>query len=113
MTTWLGYRRALVPGEAVAEAVMPAIVARFGTRFMEGGWLSLKLIASTHVDDEVREIGEAVEGSPDVLDVRLETSEGSLTCAGRAGLGGIEGGTPWCAEEDGTRDADITHPDWS
>ena len=30
---------------------------------------------------------------------------------GRAGLGGIESGTPWCAEEDGTRDADIAHPE--
>ena len=107
----LGYRRALVPGEAVAEAVMPAIVTRFGTRFMEGGWLSLKMIAATHVDDEVREIGESVEGSPDVLDLRLETSQGRLTCVGRAGLGGIKSGTPWCAEEDGTRDADIAHPE--
>ena len=106
----LGFRRALVPGEAVAEAVMPAIVARFGTRFMEGGWLSLKMIAPTHVDEEVFEIGESVEGSPDLLDLRLETSEGRLTCVGRAGLGGIDSGTPWCAEEDGTRDADIAHP---
>ena len=107
----LGFRRALVPGEAVAESIMPAIVARFGTRFMDGGWLSLKMIAATHVDEEVREIGESVEGSPDVLDVRLETSEGRLTCVGRAGLGGIESGTPWCAEEDGTRNADIAHPE--
>ena len=107
----LGYRRALVPGEAVAEAVMPAIVARFGTRFMEGGWLTLKLVAPTHVDEEVREIGEPVEGSPDVLDLRLETSEGRSTCVGRAGLGGIESGAPWCAEEDGTRDALIAHPE--
>ena len=76
----LGFRRALVPGEAVAEAMMPAIVARFGTRFMEGGWLSVKMIAATHVDEEVREIGASVEGSPDVLDLRLETSEGRLTC---------------------------------
>lgn len=106
----LGFRRALVPGEAVAEAVMPAIVARFGTRFMEGGWLSLKMIAATHVDEEVCEIGESVEGSPDLLDLSLETSEGRLTCVGRAGLGGIDSGTPWCAEEDGTRDADIAHP---
>ena len=107
----LGYRRALVPGEAVAQAVMPAIVSRYGTRFMEGGWLSLKMIAATHVDEEVREIGESLEGSPDVLDLRLETSEGRLTCVGQAGLGGIETGTPWRAEEDGTRDADKAHPE--
>ena len=107
----LGFRRALVPGEAVEEAIMPAIVARFGTRFMEGGWLSLKLIAATYVDEEVREIGESVEGSPNVLDVRLETLDGRPTCVGRAGLGGFESGTPWCAEEDGTRDADIAHPE--
>ena len=72
----LGFRRALVPGEAVAEAVMPAIVARFCTRFMEGGWLSVKMIAATHVDEELREIGESMESAPDVLDLRLETSEG-------------------------------------
>jgi len=107
----LGYRRALVPGEAVAQAVMPAIVARFGTRFMEGGWLSLKMIAATHVDEEVREIGESEQGSPDVLDLRVETSEGRLTCVGQAGLGGIETGTPWRAEADGTRDADKAHPE--
>ena len=76
----LGFRRALVPGEAAAEAVMPAIVARFGTRFMEGGWLSLKNIAPTYVDEELREIGDFVEGSPDVLDLRLETLRGRLTC---------------------------------
>ena len=63
----LGFRRALVPGEAVAEAVVPAIVARFGTRFMEGGWLSLKMSAATPVDEEVCEIGESMEGSPGSL----------------------------------------------
>ena len=106
----LGFRRALVPGEAVAEAVMPAIVARFGTRFMEGGWLSLKNIAPTYVDEELREIGESTQGSPDVLDLRLETLEGRLTSVGQAGLGGINSGTPWRAEEDGVNGADIAHP---
>ena len=90
---------------------MPAIVARFGTRFMEGGWLSLKNIAPTYVDEEVREIGESVAGSPDVLDLRLETMEGRPTCVGRAGLGGIASGTPWRAEEDGTHGAEIAHPE--
>ena len=106
----LGFRRALVPGEAVAEAVMPAIVARFGTRFMDGGWLSVKNIAATYVDEELHEIGESTQGSPDVLDLRLETEEGRLTCIGQAGLGGIESGTPWRAEEDGSHGADIAHP---
>ena len=103
----LGFRRALVPGEAVAEAVMPAIVHRFGTRWMEGGWFSLKLITPTFVDEEVHEVAEWTADDPDTIDLRLETRDGRLTCAGRAGLGLAP---PWRPEEDGTHGAEGVFP---
>jgi hypothetical protein len=96
-----------VPGEAVAEAVMPAIVHRFGTRWMEGGWFSLKMIAPTFVDELVHEVAEW-SADPDVIDLRLESDEGRVSCVGRAGLGLTP---PWRPEEDGTHGAEDVFPD--
>lgn len=103
----LGFRRALVPGEAVAEAVMPAIVHRFGARWMEGGWFSMKMVTPTFVDEEVHEVAEAVAGEPDRIAIRLENREGRASLVGAAGIGTTP---PWDPALDGTQGAGVAFP---
>ena len=103
----LGFRGGFVPGPTVAEAVVPAILARFGKRWFEGGWYDLKFIAPVYVNDEVREV--ATPGRHDeTIDVELRTRDGRLTCGGRAGLGTE---VPWHPELDGQRGGDAAFPD--
>lgn len=107
----LGFRGGFVPGPTIAEAVMPAILARFGKRWFEGGWYDLKFIAPVYVDDEVREIAlpSSERGKPDedTIQVELRTRDERLTCGGRAGLGSE---VPWDPEMDGQRGGDIAFP---
>ncbi len=102
----LGFRAAFVPGPTVAEAIMPAIIARFGKRWFEGGWYDLKFIAPVYIDDEVREIGEAGYDENSMV-VQLRTRDGRLTCGGRAGLGTD---VPWQPQMDGQRGGDTAFP---
>ena len=102
----LGFRAGFVPGPTVAEAIMPAIIARFGKRWFEGGWYDLKFIAPVYIDDEVREIAEA-GSDEDRMGVELCTRDGRLTCGGRVGLGTD---VPWQPEMDGQRGGDIAFP---
>ncbi len=103
----LGFRGGFVPGPTVAEAVMPAILARFGKRWFEGGWYDLKFIAPVYIDDEVREVAESA-ASEDTIEVMLRTRDDRLTCGGRAGLGT---GVPWQPGMDGRRGGDVAFPD--
>jgi hypothetical protein len=102
----LGFRGGFVPGGTVGTAAMPAVVDRFGERWFEGGWYAFKFVSPVYVDEEVREVGEPVEGS-EVLEVRVESRDGRLCCLGRAGLGTE---APWDASMDGARGAEGVLP---
>ncbi len=102
-----GFEAALVPGSTVGTAAMPAVFAWYGPRWMEGGWYELKFVDPVYEHDDVREIAEAAAGSEDI-GVRIETSQGRLCCAGRAGLGGA---LPWASEQGGKRSAEEVLPD--
>ncbi|MEE8422501.1 MAG: hypothetical protein V3S31_06965 [Dehalococcoidia bacterium] len=103
----LGFRGGFVPGPTVAEAVTPAILGHFGQRWFEGGWYDLKFITPVYTDDEVQEVAEPFDDTPDTVAVKLLTRDGRLTCGGRAGLGTA---VPWDPDQDGQRLGDIAFP---
>lgn len=102
-----GFEAALVPGSTVGTAAMPAVFARYGPRWMEGGWYEFKFVSPVYEHDDVREIAEATAGKED-MGVRIQTSQGRLCCFGRAGLGGA---LPWTSQRDRARDAEEVLPD--
>ncbi len=102
----MGFRGGFVPGSTVGQAAMPAIIARLGQQWMEGGWYSFKFVRPVYVDEEVREVGSTplADGT---LPLRVEARDGRLCCDGSAGLGAT---VPWDASQDGTRRADEVFP---
>lgn len=102
----LGFQRGFVPGVTISEAVMPAIIDRFGRQFVEGGWYHIKFTGPVYEDEEVREVAEPINGG-DAIQVYVETREGRVTSLGEAGLGT---GAPWNVAEDGTKGADTAFP---
>lgn len=107
----LGFRGGFVPGSTVVEALMPAILDRYGKRWFEGGWYDLKFIAPVYVDDEVRELAELAAADGDAEDapiaLSLVTRDGRLACGGRAGLGTE---VPWQPQMDGQRGGERAFP---
>lgn len=102
----MGFRGGFVPGSTVGQAAMPAIIARLGQRWMEGGWYTFKFVRPVYVDEEVREVGSALLADG-TLPLRVEARDGRLCCEGSAGLGAT---VPWDASEDGKRGADEVFP---
>ena len=96
----LGFRSGPVRGQTVAGAMIPAIVHTLGAPWFEGGWFHVKMIAPLYADDQARETATAVEGRPEIVELRLLTTDGRLTGTGRAGLGTAE---PWDRRLDGRR----------
>lgn len=102
----MGFRGGFVPGSTVGQAAMPAIIARLGQRWMEGGWYRFKFVRPVYVDEQVREVGSAplADGT---LPLRVEARDGRLCCDGAAGLGAT---LPWDPAEDGTHGAGEVFP---
>ena len=103
----VGFESGFVPGSTVGGAVMPAILDRYGSSWMEGGWYEFKFVTPVYEHNEVRETAEPIEGE-DCIAVRLETREGRLCCAGRAGIGEK---LPWDPKLDGKRGVEGALPD--
>ena len=101
-----GFRRGIVGGPAVAQAIMPAVVDRFGPVWMERGWLSVKFVGPVYADEEVREVAEPTS-SRDAIGVKVEARDGRIALVGQAGLGQDQ---PWRAEDDGQRGVDEGFP---
>lgn len=101
-----GFRRGIVGGPAVAQAIIPGVADRLGAKWIEGGWLSVKFVGPVYADEEVREVAESTSDS-DVIRVKIEARNGRVALVGEAGLGHEE---PWRAEEDGRRGADEGFP---
>jgi len=102
----LGFQRGFVPGVTISEAVIPAIIDRFGQKFVETGWYHIKFTGPVYEDEEVREVSEAIDGG-DAIQVYVETREGRVTSLGEAGLSAA---VPWNVEEDGTKGAEEAFP---
>jgi hypothetical protein len=101
----VGFEGGFVPGSTVGTFALSAVFERFGARWMEGGWYSLTFVSPVYEHSEVRAVGEPVpEGE---LGARVETREGRLCCAGRAGLGDR---LPWGPAQDGARGAEQVLP---
>lgn len=96
-----GFEGGFVPGSTVGTLALSAVFDRYGPRWMEGGWYSLTFVSPVYEHNDVRAVGEPVPGG-DELGVRVETREGRLCCAGRAGLGDP---LPWDPAQDGARGA--------
>ncbi len=103
----LGFRSGPVRGQTVAGAMIPAIVHTLGAPWFEGGWFHVKMIAPLYADDQARETATAVEGRPEIVELRLLTTDGRLTGTGRAGLGTAE---PWDRRLDGRRGGEVAFP---
>jgi hypothetical protein len=89
----LGFSGGFVPGSTVATAAMPAVIDRYGSRWMEGGWYTFKFISPVYVHEDVQEV--AAPGDGDSIIVRVANRDGRVCCVGWAGLGAIE---PWTAQ---------------
>ena len=97
-----GFRRAIVGGTGVAQAIMPAIVELLGPGWVEGGWMWLKFVGPVYPDELVREVAEPTS-EDGVFDVRVEYEDGRVAAAGRAGMGAVE---PWRDAVTGDRGPD-------
>ncbi len=97
-----GFRRAIVGGTGVAQAIMPALVELLGPGWIEGGWMSLKFVGPVYPDELVREVAEPADKA-DVFNVRVEYEDGRVAAAGRVGMGTVE---PWRDAVIGDRDPD-------
>jgi hypothetical protein len=102
----MGFRGGFVPGSTVGQAAIPGILARYGRHWMEGGWYTFKFVRPVYIDEEVREVAEAVPDEADIS-LRVESRDGRLCCDGSAGLGAT---VPWDPAEDGLRGADEFFP---
>lgn len=97
----LGFRGGFVPGSVVGTAAMPAIVAAFGSQWMEGGWYSFTFVSPVYVNDDVREVAAR---AGDSIHLQVVDRSGRLCCNGEAGLGTR---LPWDASQDGTGDTEV------
>ena len=102
-----GFRRAIVGGTGVAQAIMPAIVELLGPGWIEGGWLTLKFVGPVYPDELVREVAEPAPNDGE-FDVRVEYEDGRIAAAGRVGLGEAE---PWRDWVIGDRNPDAVFQD--
>ena len=102
----MGFRGGFVPGSTGGQAAMPAIIARLGQQWMEGGWYSFKFVRPVYIDEEVREVGSELLADG-TLPLQVEARDGRLCCDGAAGLGAT---LPWDGSEDGTHGADEVFP---
>jgi hypothetical protein len=102
----MGFRGGFVPGSTVGQAAMPAIIARLGQQWMEGGWYSFKFVRPVYIDEEVREVGSELLADG-TLPLQVEARDGRLCCDRAAGLGAT---LPWDSSEDGTHGADEVFP---
>lgn len=102
----MGFRGSFVPGSTVGQAAMPAIIARFGQRWMEGGWYCFKSVRPVYVDEKVREVasGPLADGT---LRLHVKARDGRFCCDGSAGLGAT---LPWDASREGTRGTEEVFP---
>jgi hypothetical protein len=102
-----GFEGALVPGNTVGTAAMPAVLACYGPPWMDGGWYEFKFVGPVYEHDDVREVAEPLAGM-ETLSFRIENKSGRICCLGRAGLGPE---LPWDAGKDGRRGAEGVLPD--
>lgn len=100
----LGFRGGFVPGSVVGTAAMPAVVAAFGSKWMEGGWYSFTFASPIYVDDEVHEV--ATWSGADIV-VQVVDRAGRVCCSGRAGTGST---VPWDVAADGSHDPGSVFP---
>lgn len=100
----LGFRGGFVPGSVVGTAAMPAVVAAFGEKWIEGGWYSFTFVSPVYVDDEVHEVAQR---SGDDISMQVVDRSGRVCCNGRAGLGAA---IPWDAAADGSHGAEGVLP---
>jgi hypothetical protein len=100
----LGFKGAFVPGSVVGTSAMPAILAHFGSDWMEGGWYDFNFVSPVYTSDNVRTVATP---DGDNLMCRVETSDERLCCAGRAGLGYRAPWTQNFAAEDVFPDAHV------
>ncbi len=82
-----GFSRGFGFGDAAIDAVMPAILSRYGAPWLEGGWFDLKLVGPLYGDEEVREVAYSDDRENEALTLELVTRDGRLICVGHAGLG--------------------------
>jgi hypothetical protein len=80
----MGFEAAVIPGNTVAQAAMPAVVDAFGIDWMRSGWYTFKFVAPVYAHDEVR---ESAEKSGDNISITVETRDGRTCSVGKAGLG--------------------------
>ena len=104
----LGFRGAFVPGSVVGAKALLAATALIGEKWMERGWYDLTFVSPVYEDEEVRELGAlASDTAEPSAEVRVETAEARICCAGYAGLGDE---IPWDQSEDGSHGAELALP---
>lgn len=97
----LGFRGAFVPGSVVGTKALLAATALLGHRWFDGGYYDLTFVSPVYTTDDVRETGRP---RGDAVDLAVETRDGRLCCAGRAGLGSAN---PWGDEPGGSTDGNV------
>ena len=104
----LGFRGAFVPGSVVGAKALLAATAILGDRWMQRGWYDLTFVSPVYEDEEVRELGGlAGDTAESSAELRVETAEARICCAGYAGLGSE---IPWDEAEDGRHGAAVALP---
>jgi hypothetical protein len=103
----LGFEGGFVPGTTVGTAALNAVLAHFGWEWMKGGWYLFNFVSPVYVNEEVREVAQAIEGSGDI-GITVAGRDGRTCATGRAGLGTQLGfDKAWDPAADGTKGVDV------
>ena len=101
-----GFRRGIVGGPTVAQAVFPTLNNIFKNKWLKNGWLSIKFISPVYDDEEIREVAEIID--QDSINLRIETKEKRIAMIGDAG---ISKSPPWNTDNDHKKGVNKAFPD--
>ena len=101
-----GFRRGIVGGPTVAQAIFPTLRKIFGGKWLENGWLSVKFISPVYDDEEIQEIAEITNKNS--IKFQILTKGNRLALIGNAGIGNSP---PWDINKDLQKGADKAFPD--
>lgn len=101
-----GFRRGIVGGPTVAQAIFPTLRKIFGGKWLENGWLSVKFISPVYDDEEIQEIAEITNKNS--IKLQILTKGNRLALIGNAGIGNSP---PWDINKDLQKGADKAFPD--
>ena len=100
-----GFRRGIVGGPSVAQALSPTLIKIFGEEWLTKGWLSVKFINPVYDDEKIQEIAKIQ--SKNSIKLQIITKNNRVAMVGNAGIGSLP---PWDASQDLQKGADKAFP---